>query len=118
MACDLVVPLWGRGPVGFSGCLDSVPSTHNRYAVERPREVRAVRRALFLPSGERANGPQGAGSAGAQHPAAWRASLPFDAEEAALCARQRGLQFYFGDGFLVLVLKDESERRKRIKQTT
>ena len=30
------------------------------YAVERPREVRAVRRALFLPSGEGADGPQGA----------------------------------------------------------
>ena len=29
---------------------------------------------------------------GAQHPAAWRASPPFDAEEAVLCARQRGLQ--------------------------
>ena len=31
-------------------------------------------------------------SAGAQHLAAWRASPPFDAEEADLCARQRGLQ--------------------------
>ena len=37
------------------------------------------RRALLLlpPFGERADGPQGADSAGAQHPAAWRASLPF-----------------------------------------
>ena len=63
-------------------------STLNLYAVERPKEVRAVRRAL-LPFGERADGSQGVGSAGAQHPAAWRASLPFEAEEAGLCARQQ-----------------------------
>ena len=31
--------------------------------------------------------PQGDESAGAQHPAAWPASSPFDAEEANLCAR-------------------------------
>ena len=51
----------------------------------------AVRRALLLPFEERADGPQGAGSVWAQHPAAWRASLLFDSEEAGICARQRGL---------------------------
>ena len=82
----------GRGPVAFSGCLGYCASTHNLRVVERPREVRAVRRATLLPSGEGANGPQGAESAGAQHPASWRASLPFDAEEADRGARQRGIQ--------------------------
>ena len=48
------------------------------------------RRALLLPSGKEANGPQGGESAGAQYPAAWRASLPFDAEEARpVCQRAR-----------------------------
>ena len=94
MACDRVVsdlmlPLWEEVLWPFSGCLGQCASTHNLYAVERPKEVRAVRRALLLPFGERADGSQGAGSAGAQHPAAWRASLPFDAEEAGLCARQQ-----------------------------
>ena len=82
----------GRGPVAFSECVGQCASTTNLYAVERSREVRAVWRALLLPSGEGANGPQGAQSAGAPHPAAWRASPTLDAEEAGLCARQRGLQ--------------------------
>ena len=60
--------------------------------MDSPREVWAVWRALLLPSGKGANGPQGAESAVVQHPAAWRASPSFDAEEADLCARQRGLQ--------------------------
>ena len=72
------------------GLMGQCASTHNLYAVERPREVRAVWRALLLPSGEEANGPLGAESAGAQHTAAWRASN-------------------IGDGFLVPELKDESE---------
>ena len=64
------------------------------FAVGCPNEIRAVRRVLLLPFEERADGPQGAGSAGAQHPAAWRASLLFDAEEAGLCAKQRFLQLF------------------------
>ena len=51
----------GRGPVAFSGCLGECASTHNRYAVERPREERAVWRALLLPSGEGANGGPASG---------------------------------------------------------
>ena len=70
----------GRGPVAFSGCMGKCAFTHNLYTVECPKEIRAVRRALLFPFEERADGPQGAGSAGAQHPAAWRASLLFDAE--------------------------------------
>ena len=89
---NLMLPLWEEVLWAFSGCMGQCASTHNLYAVERPKEVRAVRRAFPLPSGEGANGPQGAESAGAQHPAAWRASLPFNAEEAVLCARQQGLQ--------------------------
>ena len=61
-------------------------------AFDRIKE--AVRRALLLPFEERADGPQGAGSVWAQHPAAWRASLLFDSEEAGICARQRGLQLF------------------------
>ena len=61
--------------------------------MECPKEIRAVWRALLLlRSGKGANGPQRAESAGAQHPAAWRASPPIDAEEAKLCAGQRGFQ--------------------------
>ena len=77
--------------------------------MERPREGRAVWRALLLPSGEGANGPQGTESAGAQHPAAWRASPPFDAGEADLCARQRGFQLLHRGWFLIPELKDGSE---------
>ena len=43
---------------------------------------------------KRAGGPRGAGSVWAQHPAAWRASPPSDAEEACICGRQRGLQLF------------------------
>ena len=65
----------------------------NRHAMECPREIRAARRAL-LPFGERADGPQGAGSVGVQHLAAWRASLPVDSEEDGICAGQRGPQLF------------------------
>ena len=51
--------------MAFSGCVGQCASTHNVYAVERPSEVWAVRRALLLPFGEGADGPQGADSAGA-----------------------------------------------------
>ena len=54
----------GRGPVALS-CLGQCASAHNLHAMECPREVRAVRRALI------ADGPQGADSVWAQHPAAW-----------------------------------------------
>ena len=37
-----------RGLVAFSGCVGQSASTHNLHAVERPREVQAVRRALFF----------------------------------------------------------------------
>ena len=32
----------GRGPVAFSGCLGQCASTHNLYAMECLREIRAV----------------------------------------------------------------------------
>ena len=35
--------------MAFSGCLGQCPSPHNLYAMECPREIRAVRRALHLP---------------------------------------------------------------------
>ena len=54
-----------------------------------PKEILAVRRAPLLPFlKKRANGPQGADSDGAQHPAVWRASPPFGSEGAS-CACQR-----------------------------
>ena len=84
----------GRGSLAFSGCLGQCAAAHKCHAMECPREIRAVRRALLLPSGGGAEGPQGAGSAGAQHPAAWRASLLFGSEEDGFRARQRGLQLF------------------------
>ena len=45
----------GRGPVAFPGCLGQCASTHILYAMDCPREIRAVRRALLLPFEERAN---------------------------------------------------------------
>ena len=59
--------------------------------------------------GERANGPQGAVSAGAQHPAAWRASLRSDSEEAGICARNEAFNSFIGDGFQVPELKGGGE---------
>ena len=95
--------------MAFSGCLGQCASTHNLRAVESPKETRAVRRALLLPPfGERADGPQGADSAGAQHPAAWRASLPFDAEE-AFVPDSEAFNSFIGDCFLVPELKGGSE---------
>ena len=48
----------GRGPVAFSGCLGQCASAHNLHAMECPREIRAVRRALLFPFEERAEGFQ------------------------------------------------------------
>ena len=79
--------LWKQGSNGMRSGGDAQPLRSGTF-----QGGTAVWRALLLPSGEGANGPQGAESAGAQHPAAWRASPPFDAEEADFCARQRGLQ--------------------------
>ena len=56
----------GRGPAVFSGCMRQCAFAHNLYAVGYPKEIRAVRRVLLLPLEKRADGPQGAGSAGAQ----------------------------------------------------
>ena len=61
--------------------------------MECPREIRAVRRTLLLPFEERADGPQSWFGLG---PASGRMASfsSFDAEEAGLCARQRGLQLF------------------------
>ena len=77
--------------------------------MERPREVRAVWRALLLPSGKGTNGPQGAGLAGAQHPAAWRASPPLMQKKPTFVPDSEAFNSYTVDGFLVPELKDESE---------
>ena len=60
----------GRGPVAFPGRMGQCASAHNHQAMECPRKVLALWRALLLPSGEGANGPQGAESAWAQQSAA------------------------------------------------
>ena len=72
MACHRVVsgltlPLWEEVFWPFLDAWDSVRL--RTTSTQCPREVRALWRALLLPSGEGANGPQGAESAGAQHPA-------------------------------------------------
>ena len=46
----------GRGLLAFSGCMGQCASTHNLYAMDCPREIRAVWRALLVE--ERAGGPQ------------------------------------------------------------
>ena len=38
----------GRGPVAFAGCVGQCACTHNLHAVECPREIWAVLRALLL----------------------------------------------------------------------
>ena len=48
----------GRGPLAFSECMGQSASTHSFHAVERPREVWAVWRALLFPFEERAEGLQ------------------------------------------------------------
>ena len=85
--------------MAFSGCMGHSASTHNLYAVERRKEVWARRRAPLLPSGEGANRPQAAESAGAQHPAS------FVPDSEAFIS-------YIGNGILVPELKDESEASK------
>ena len=81
-------------------CVHSQPLRSGMYRGDTDRTVGSS--SSFW---ERADGLQGADSAGTQHPAAWRASLPSIAEEAVLCARQRNI----GDGFLVPELKGGSE---------
>ena len=54
----LILPLWEEVLWPFSRCIGKCPSTHSLYAVGRPREVRAVWRALLLPFEERAEGLQ------------------------------------------------------------
>ena len=93
----------------LDACMGQCAFTDNLNAVACPKETRAVWRALLLPFEERADGPQGAGSVWAQYPAAWRASLPFDAEEAGLCARKRGLQLLRRGWFSDPELKGGSE---------
>ena len=58
----------GRGLLAFSGCMGQCASTHSLYAVEPPREVRTVWRALLLPFEDRAENLQSVGSVWAQHP--------------------------------------------------
>ena len=68
---DLMLSLWEEVLWPFLDAWDSVASAHNRHAMECPREIRALWRALLLPFEERADGPQGAGSVWAQHPASF-----------------------------------------------
>ena len=51
---SVVRPMLSRGSCGLI--------LHSLYALECPREVRALWRALLLPFEERADGPQGVGS--------------------------------------------------------
>ena len=52
----------GRVFLAGSGCMGQCASTHDLHAMECPREIRAVWRALLFPFEERADGPQGVGS--------------------------------------------------------
>ena len=64
-----------RGPVAFSGCLGQCAAAHNCHAMECPREIRVVLRALLLPFEERADAPQAAGSVWAQYPSSSSESM-------------------------------------------
>ena len=99
----------GRGPLAFAGCMGQCASTHNLHAMDCPREVRALWRALLFPSEERADGPQGADSAGAQHPAAWRASLFLLQKKPSFVPDSKAFNSNIGEGFLVPQLKGECE---------
>ena len=106
---DLMLLLWKEVLWLFLECLGQCASTYNLYAVECPKEIPAVRRALLLPFGEQADGPQGAGSAGAQQPAAWRASLLLVQKEPACVPDSEAFNSFIGVGFPVPELKGESE---------
>ena len=103
---DLMLPLWDEVLWPFLDAWDSVRPRTTSTQWNLPRKYGPYGE-LFL-VGERADGPQGADSAGAQHPAAWRASLPFDAEE-AFVPDSEAFNSFIGDGFLVPELKGGSE---------
>ena len=94
--------------MAFSGCLGQCASAHNRHAMERPREIRAARRALLLPFEGRADGPQGAGLVLAQHLAAWRASLLL-MKKPAFVPDSEAFNSFIGDDLLIPELKGGSE---------
>ena len=93
---DLMLPLWEEVFVAFFGCKGQCASAHNRHAMECSREIRAVRRAFLLPFEERADGPQGAGSAGMQ-------------KKPAFVPDSEAFNSFIGAGFLVPELKRGSE---------
>ena len=72
--------------MAFSGCLGQCASRTNFSQWNVPgRYWPYGELSLFSFLVEESNGPQGAGSAGAQHPAAW---LLVDSAQAGICARQ------------------------------
>ena len=108
----------GRGPVALSGCLGHCASPHNLYAMECPREILAVWRALLFPSGQGANGPQGAESARAKYPAPWRASPPFWCRRSRpLCQTARPSTPTSGMVFSSQSSRTKVRRRKTSRQT-
>ena len=88
----------GRGPVTFfSGCLGQCAAAHNLHAMEYPKEMRAVRRALLLPSGGPSIRPLGA------------LLFLLMQKKPAFVPDSEAFNSYIGDGFLVPELKGGSE---------
>ena len=115
MVSDLMLPLWEEVLWPFSGCMEQCASTQNLSAVERPRKVRAVWRALLLlllPSGEGANGPQGAESVWPSIRPHGELLLLLMQKKPTLVPESEAFNSYIGDGFLIPELKDGSEASK------
>ena len=95
VASDLMLPLWEEVLWPFLDAWDSVRLRPTSAQWNVPWRYGPYGQLFFfLLEKEPMVLWKQAGSAGALHPAAWRASLPFDAEEADLCAKQRGLQLF------------------------
>ena len=95
--------------MAFSGCLGQCALARNRHAMERPSEIRAVRRALLLPFEERASGPQGGESVGASIRPHGELLFFWIQKKTAFAPVSEAFNSFIGDGFLVPDLKGGSE---------
>ena len=106
---DLMLALWEEVLWLFSGCVGQCRSTHNLYAVESPKGIRAVRRAFLFPFGERADGPLRAGSAGPSIRPPGELLFLFMQKKPAFVPDSEAFNSFIRDGFLVPELKGGSE---------
>ena len=93
----------GIGPVAFSGCLEQCASTHNLYAMECPREIRAVCLLEMEPMVLRE--PSRLGPSIRPHG-------EFLQKKPTLVPDSEAFNSYIGEGFLVPELRDGSDASK------